>query len=1481
MDFVQIDNFRVRSLSSDSHDPANKSFWSISTCSNLASSLDKRCTSMDVEFDVSVEDILNRNQPSGPMGISGLNALWTEETERRKQCRNLPQVPQPEILLPLDGRENSMPSDVEINLLSRFFDIVENVTSSPASTTPRSVSDWLEDNSQNASQNLEQLIHLAEEHQDEDAVLSIQSQNSSEEELVASTPFVARSRTKFLGDKLPMSAIKRPNSTQEEQELEEVDELVFGSICEPKDDGLFDMDEQTTPTKPVMDRDLFLSQLDGANDQESNCGSSRTSRKMHYRPKRQELASQTSSQSIHRTPEFPNRSRRISFAGSCTPIRRMVGQEQEVISLESSSISDSQSHLDGIAFFDHSEFLIDSQIEEDTLTESSSEQEAVEELPKKSQLESSQEESVQQQSFIQLIEPAPSVSLSATREHLFQSASERCFLTVQQDHFTIASLEILAHVRRSSLEAPKQPLTWRASRKRRRVGRAPTRQDREDFIMENFVNKQKKTELLEPQEVTIHKESLFVDSKNILKTHGLTPTPNLDPVLCACLTVQRPYSCWLTPKTRFVHWILINEKDSTALDDRTWAQLCSKTPNRKFIQKPIILRCTDERELLNWIIYIVQANDPELLIGYEVDRQSWAYLVQRSELLGRAHFLRDLSRLAVDLVLCPHCSSCVKRVRNMQVDENVISPIHAKLERPEDKCVCSSWCAPQGKTGYGSRTWPSGVEGGRTGATFPCPGRVVLCLWRIIKHELSLVEYSFERVVASLLKEHAPRFALSLLQAWFSSSDRRLTLEYLSYRSVANLRILRELDLIARTSEFSRVFGIEFFHVLSRGTQYRVESVLLRLAKKDNLLLVSPSPLQRTKQRPPMELALNLEPEHRLFWDGPVAVLDFQSLYPSIAIAYNYCYSTCLGRLEDLAAGEDRYFKFGCLDLVIPGGTLHRFRDSVTISPCGIVFLRREVRESVLKRLWVELLSTRLMVKSSLRLHQENQPLKRLLDSRQLGLKLLANVIYGYTGASFTGRMACSEVADSIVSKARETLQRAIQLVQEAQRPWNQRQPARVVYGDTDSLFVFMPGRSKKEAFEQASSMVEAVNEQHPAPVTLKLEKVYYPCILEAKKRYAGFAYESACQKRAKFDAKGIEVVRRDSALFVGKMMTECFELVFQGLKWRSKKLKQNMVKLESDLRDLVLRWAHDVAQCRLSFADYLITRPYWGIDAYRPGSYSPALQVARRLVSLDPNAEPLVGERVAFYMAPGRPDEPLVSTVRSAQEAWCPVHWNGDTRGLERRSTYPALNIAYYLDKQLIPPLERMASLCGFNVKLWLMDIPRHNLPENRILSSRQNRLSALQSQNSLCMTPSTSKSAAANPIMGRFVRDGYVTSMAYKCINCGSMEGATNSEFGLSVCARCEQEFGADIARSCYVDVMTQLTNHQSQLQQVERVCGSCVGGRVQFDAGSRCSTRLAWNCVNLACVWHAKRSRTVQAIVQLSEKAPRLHDAHLHDW
>jgi DNA polymerase zeta len=58
------------------------------------------------------------------------------------------------------------------------------------------------------------------------------------------------------------------------------------------------------------------------------------------------------------------------------------------------------------------------------------------------------------------------------------------------------------------------------------------------------------------------------------------------------------------------------------------------------------------------------------------------------------------------------------------------------------------------------------------------------------------------------------------------------------------------------------------------------------------------------------------------------------------------------------------------------------------------------------------------------------------------------------------------------------------------------------------------------------AEIAAAVTAANPRPVTLKMEKVYQPCILQTKKRYVGFAYETADQTEPFFDAKGIETIR-------------------------------------------------------------------------------------------------------------------------------------------------------------------------------------------------------------------------------------------------------------------------------------------------------------------------------------------------------------------
>jgi DNA polymerase zeta len=201
------------------------------------------------------------------------------------------------------------------------------------------------------------------------------------------------------------------------------------------------------------------------------------------------------------------------------------------------------------------------------------------------------------------------------------------------------------------------------------------------------------------------------------------------------------------------------------------------------------------------------------------------------------------------------------------------------------------------------------------------------------------------------------------------------------------------------------------------------------------------------------------------------------------------------------------------------------------------MYVNQDVRRSLLARMLSEILDTRVMVKKAMSVFPENKSLLKLLEARQLSLKFVANVTYGYTSASYSGRMPSSEIADSIVSSGRETLERAIRFVNENPK-WN----ARVVYGDTDSMFVQLKGRTRQEAFDIGYDISETITRMNPRPVKLKFEKVYHPCFLVTKKRYVGACFESPNQTEPIFDAKGIETIRRDGIPAVQKIMETCIK---------------------------------------------------------------------------------------------------------------------------------------------------------------------------------------------------------------------------------------------------------------------------------------------------------------------------------------------------
>src|SRR5206468_13062955 len=124
----------------------------------------------------------------------------------------------------------------------------------------------------------------------------------------------------------------------------------------------------------------------------------------------------------------------------------------------------------------------------------------------------------------------------------------------------------------------------------------------------------------------------------------------------------------------------------------------------------------------------------------------------------------------------------------------------------------------------------------------------------------------------------------------------------------------------------------------SRGSQFKFESLIFRIAKPESFILVSPSRKQVSQQNALECLPLIMEPQSA-FYSSPLLVLDFQSLYPSVMIAYNYCYSTCLGRIVSWR-GQN---KMGFIDFKRKTGLLELLKEHINVAPNGMMYVKPDI----------------------------------------------------------------------------------------------------------------------------------------------------------------------------------------------------------------------------------------------------------------------------------------------------------------------------------------------------------------------------------------------------------------------------------------------------------------------------------------------------------------------------------------------------------
>lgn len=602
-----------------------------------------------------------------------------------------------------------------------------------------------------------------------------------------------------------------------------------------------------------------------------------------------------------------------------------------------------------------------------------------------------------------------------------------------------------------------------------------------------------------------------------------------------------------------------------------------------------VIACEEERDVLMRFVKFFVTVDPDIITGYNIINFDLPYLLDRAKTLKLADF------------------AYFGRINNAATTMK-----NAKFE--------------------------SKAYGIRESKEIKIEGRVQFDCLDVIRREHKLRSYTLNSVCAVILgqqKEDVHHSIITDLQNGNEETRRRLAV-YCMKDAELPLRLMEKLMLVVNFVEMARVTGVPITYLLTRGQQIKVISQLYRKARQHNLVI----PVRKMSPgEESYEGATVIEPK-KAYYQCPIATLDFASLYPSIMIAHNLCYSTLLQHNQISRLQPDEYVK----------------------TPNGDYFVTTKKKRGLLPEILVELLEARSQAKKMMK--QAKDPFEAaVLNGRQLALKISANSVYGFTGAT-VGQLPCLPISSSVTAFGRTMIELAKSRTEEAFSIANgYTHNAEVIYGDTDSIMVKFGCDDVETAMKLGAEAAALISQSFISPIRLEFEKVYYPYLLMNKKRYAGL-YWSKPDHWDKMDTKGIETVRRDNCALVSNVVTECLNLIL-------------IERSPNKAIDYVKRMISDLLTNRLDLSLLVISKSL-GKSAHSDDykAKQAHVELAERMRKRDPSSAPAVGDRVAYVITKAPKGAPAYEKAEDpifVLENDLPIDTN------------------YYLANQLTQPLQRL----------------------------------------------------------------------------------------------------------------------------------------------------------------------------------------------
>ena len=573
-------------------------------------------------------------------------------------------------------------------------------------------------------------------------------------------------------------------------------------------------------------------------------------------------------------------------------------------------------------------------------------------------------------------------------------------------------------------------------------------------------------------------------------------------------------------------------------------------------------------------------------------------------------------------------------------------------------------------------------------------GRLVVDIFPLIKRDFNLKQYTLKNVSKELINKEKLDVNPKDMKLFWESNDEKL-IQFINYSrrdSELVLDLIMNLKLLDKYISLSQITNLIMQDIIDGGQTLMVEQVLLKEFKKtDRLIFMKPTE-EVVEKRSINTLMLRggevLEPLKGLHEN--VIILDYKSLYPTIMMAYNLCYTTIIHNKDNLKE-------------------LGLSKKDIIKTSSGSFFVKKNIFHGIIPSILEYYLLQRVNIKKKISEIKDVEEIHRL-RSIETAIKILLNSYYGYTGY-IRSRLYDIEVANSVTSIGRENIENTKKMILKKNNDNslvfkdNTRINISVIYGDTDSIFIKCNIKDNQSLLEQINTLsnigkiiANDITLYLPKPMELEFEAISKRILLITKKRYAHWVFENKNNIwKDSIKVKGMETIRRDWCDLTSSSLRYVLELILRDGNLND--AIKYIHKVISELKNFNLN------QDKQDINKLIITKNYSKpISSYK--NKQPHVTVVEKIQRRTGNIISL-GTRIPYIIIKGKG----LFVDRAEDPSYI----------IEKKLP---IDIDYYLKKQLLPPIKRIFE-CFELENIFDEDISQKKLFENsnKILNKKNKK--------------------------------------------------------------------------------------------------------------------------------------------------------------